>query len=126
MWVRWWRLRMLGGAGSVALTPVVVSAAEDGDATAAEVLEQAGEGVARQVAVVWEKMRRHGETTGRVAYTGSVVEKIVRVRAAMREALAEKCTGLQRRIERRRRRRELCGEREKQGLGIRAKRRPCR
>jgi N-acetylglucosamine kinase-like BadF-type ATPase len=77
-----------------ALTPVVVTAAEAGDATAAEVLEQAGRELARQVAIVWEKMRGHGETTGKVAYTGSVVEKIAWVRRSMRKQLAESCPGL--------------------------------
>jgi N-acetylglucosamine kinase-like BadF-type ATPase len=76
------------------LTPVVVRAAEAGDATAAEVLEQAGRELAKQVSVVWEKMRGHGEVTGKVAYTGSVVEKIAWVRRSMRAHLAVNCAGL--------------------------------
>jgi len=82
------------GPDMSALTPVVVKAAEDGDATAAEVLEQAGRELARQVAVVWEKMRGHGEVTGSVAYTGSVVEKIATVQESMRRSILERCPGL--------------------------------
>ena len=47
-----------------ALTPVVVRCAEEGDAVAAGVLEDAGEELARQVGVVWQKMQAHGELEG--------------------------------------------------------------
>ncbi len=77
-----------------ALTPVVMRCAEGGDAVARGVLEDAGAELARQVAVVWSKMSAHGETVGRVAYTGSVVEKIAPVREAMRRRIEQDCPGL--------------------------------
>ena len=77
-----------------ALTPVVMRCAYEGDALAAAVLEDAGVELAKQVAVVWEKMRAHGEPLARVAYTGSVVDKIDRARDAMKRAIAERCLGV--------------------------------
>ena len=72
-----------------ALTPVVVRCAEAGDSIACQILEKAGEELARQVAIVWAKMEFHGETATRVAYTGSVVEKIAVARESMQHTLAE-------------------------------------
>ena len=77
-----------------ALTPVVMRCVEDGDALAAAILDDAGDELAKQICLVWEKMRGHGETTGRVAYTGSVVEKIARAREAMRRGIEQRCEGL--------------------------------
>jgi N-acetylglucosamine kinase-like BadF-type ATPase len=82
------------GPDLAALTRVVVACAEQGDAVAAGVMEDAGVELARQIAVVWQKMRAHGEREGTVAYTGSVVEKIVQTREAMRRELARSCPGL--------------------------------
>ena len=73
-----------------ALTPVVVGCADAGDSIACQILEKAGEELARQVAIVWAKMEFHGETSARVAYTGSVVEKIVFARESMQRSLAER------------------------------------
>lgn len=66
------------------LAPVVGACADAGDELAQRVLESAGQELAEQVNEVWERMKAHGETTARVAYTGSVVEKMARVREAMR------------------------------------------
>jgi glucosamine kinase len=77
-----------------ALTPVVMRCAGAGDELATEVLEDAGDELAKQICLVWEKMRVHGETIGRVAYTGSVVEKIALAREAMRRGIARRCEGL--------------------------------
>ena len=77
-----------------ALTPAVVACAEAGDAVAASILKDAGVELARQVAVVWNKMREHGETMVRVAYTGSVVEKIDAARESMRAQITMECPGL--------------------------------
>ena len=77
-----------------ALTPAVVACAEAGDAVAAAILKDAGAELARQVAVVWDKMRTHGETSVGVAYTGSVVEKIAAARESMRTRIATDCPGL--------------------------------
>jgi N-acetylglucosamine kinase-like BadF-type ATPase len=76
------------------LTRVVVRCAEQGDAVAAGILSDAGDELAKQIWMVWEKMRTHGETAGSVAYTGSVVEKIVQTREAMRDGIARRCKGL--------------------------------
>jgi glucosamine kinase len=83
-----------GGPDLSALTRVVVSCAEQGDAVAAGILSDAGEELAKQICLVWDKMRAHGETSGRVAYTGSVVEKIVQTRESMRQGIAQRCAGL--------------------------------
>ena len=77
-----------------ALTPVVMRCAASGDAVARGILEDAGAELARQVSVVWDKMCAHGETAGRVAYTGSVVEKIAVAREAMRGQIEQDCPGL--------------------------------
>jgi glucosamine kinase len=77
-----------------ALTRVVVSCAEQGDAVAAGILSDAGDELAKQICLAWDKMRAHGETSGSVAYTGSVVEKIAQTRAAMRQGIARRCVGL--------------------------------
>lgn len=77
-----------------ALTPAVMRCAEAGDSVARDILTDAGAELARQVAVVWSKMCAHGETTGRVAYTGSVVEKIAPARESMRHQIEIQCQGL--------------------------------
>jgi glucosamine kinase len=63
-----------------ALAPVVARCAEEGDALAAAVLQQAGEELAELVRVVSQKL---GVAEIDVAYTGSVLGKIGRVREAM-------------------------------------------
>jgi glucosamine kinase len=73
-----------------ALAEVVARCAEDGDALAASVLERAGVELAEAVGLVVSKMKAAGCATGdasHVAYTGSVLEKISRVRLAMEEHL---------------------------------------
>ena len=76
------------------LTPAVVRCAEAGDSVAGVILVDAGAELARQVEVVWGKMRGHGETCVGVAYTGSVVEKIAAARESMRTHIATDCPGL--------------------------------
>jgi N-acetylglucosamine kinase-like BadF-type ATPase len=76
------------------LTPAVMRCAEAGDRVAQRILADAGQELARQVSVVWDKMCAHGETAGRVAYTGSVVEKIARARESMRLHIEQTCNGL--------------------------------
>src|SRR5580704_11321410 len=71
-----------------ALAPVVVRCAEAGDELAAAVLERAGVELAEQVTLVALKMQESGpERTIEAAYTGSVLEHISLVRAAMIAAL---------------------------------------
>ncbi len=82
------------GPDLAALTRVVVACAQQGDMVAAGILSDAGDELAKQIAVVWEKMRSHGERQGSVAYTGSVVEKIAPTRDAMRRKLERCCPGL--------------------------------
>ena len=77
-----------------ALTPTVVACAEAGDAVAAAILKDAGVELARQVAVVGNKMLEHREAGVRVAYTGSVVEKIAAARDSMLTQIAMDCPGL--------------------------------
>jgi N-acetylglucosamine kinase-like BadF-type ATPase len=72
------------GADFAALAPAVMLSAEEGDALAQGVLERAGQALGEQVETVWMKMRRAGEREVRVAYTGSVLERIGAVREAMR------------------------------------------
>lgn len=73
-----------------ALTQVVAQCAESGDALAQGVLERAGEELADQVSLVISKMRAAGcagETVSRVAFTGSVLERIPRVLRSMDDHL---------------------------------------
>ncbi len=72
------------GPDFAALAPVVVRSAEEGDEVAQDVLIRAGVALGEQVETVWAKMRGHGEREARVAYTGSVLERIEVVRDAMR------------------------------------------
>ncbi len=72
------------------LTAVVAKCAENGDALAASVLERAGHELAEQVSLVASKMHHAGCAATdalHVAFTGSVLGKISRVRKAMEEAL---------------------------------------
>jgi glucosamine kinase len=75
------------GPDFAALTPVVTRCAADGDGVARAVLEQAGDELAQQVVTAWRAMQRHGEQSARVAYTGSVVEKVAIVRERVASAL---------------------------------------
>jgi len=72
------------------LAMVVARCAEEGDALAASVLERAGAELAEQVSLAVSKMRAAGCGTHdakQVAFTGSVLEKIARVRRSMEEHL---------------------------------------
>jgi glucosamine kinase len=72
------------------LTSVVARCADGGDALAASVLERAGRELADQVSLVASKMHQAGCAATdalHVAFTGSVLGKIPRVRRAMEEAL---------------------------------------
>lgn len=72
------------------LAEVVASCAEGGDALAIGVLERAGEELAAQVRLVMSKMRAAGcapADSSRVAFTGSVLGRIARVRRSMEEQL---------------------------------------
>lgn len=77
------------GPDFAALAPVVVKCAEMGDELARRLLMKAGHELGKQVLMVWAKMRRAGEVSAGVAYTGSVVEKIGAVRGRMKETLAQ-------------------------------------
>ncbi|WP_353071164.1 BadF/BadG/BcrA/BcrD ATPase family protein [Tunturiibacter gelidoferens] len=93
-----WGLKSLGeivemanvrpGPDLPALVPVIVRCAEAGDELAIAILERAGVELAEQVALVALKMKESG---GRrkieAAYTGSILEHIALVRAAMIAAL---------------------------------------
>ena len=76
------------------LVPAIVACADAGDEVAARLLTKAGNELAKQVAMVWRKMLAHGETAACARYTGSVVERIGRVNARMKERVAEECAGL--------------------------------
>ena len=104
-WVRMaWGAKDLGGLVAQAntrpgpdfsgLVPVVVELAGMGDVVADRVLVTAGRLLAEQVEALWGKMRRRGETEARVAYTGSVVEKIESVREEMKWRIGVACEGL--------------------------------
>ena len=77
------------GPDFASLAPVVAACAAEGNELARGVLQRAGIELAEQVGVVWKKMRAAGELSVRVAYTGSVVEKIGAVREAMKGRIAE-------------------------------------
>jgi N-acetylglucosamine kinase-like BadF-type ATPase len=73
-----------------ALAAVVASCAESGDVLAQGVLERAGQELADQVSLVISKMRAAGcaaEDASRIAFTGSVLEKIPLVLHTMEENL---------------------------------------
>jgi len=73
-----------------ALAPIVVRCADAGDELATAILERAGAELAEQVALVALKMKESGEREElRVAYTGSVVERIALVRNSMIDSLHE-------------------------------------
>ena len=96
--IRYWRL---GGVDELVekanaepgpdfskLAPLVISCAENGDAVALEICRQAGEDLAHLALSVTRQLRQLGESsTLRVAFTGSVLERIVLVRNAMVNAL---------------------------------------
>lgn len=71
-----------------AVAPTVVKCAEAGDELAIAVLDRAGAELAELVALVALKMEESGpQTSIDVAYTGSVLEHIARVRSSMVAAL---------------------------------------
>ena len=76
------------------LTRAVVACADGGDEVAARLLVKAGNELGKQVAMVWRKMRAHGEREACVRYTGSVVEKIERVHVRMKARVMEDCIGV--------------------------------
>jgi N-acetylglucosamine kinase-like BadF-type ATPase len=79
------------------LTAVVARCAEDGDALAESVLERAGQELAEQVSLAASKMHQGGCAAAdalHVAFTGSVLAKIPRVRRAMEEALVASMQGV--------------------------------
>jgi N-acetylglucosamine kinase-like BadF-type ATPase len=72
------------------LATVVARCADGGDALAMSVLDRAGAELAEQVSLAASKMRAAGCAKGdakQVAFTGSVLEKIARVRRSMEEHL---------------------------------------
>lgn len=72
------------------LAMVVARCAELGDALAMSVLDRAGTELAEQVSLAASKMRTANcapDDTNQVAFTGSVLEKIARVRRSMEEHL---------------------------------------
>lgn len=80
------------GPDFAALVPLVVRCAESGDEMAQAVLERAGTDLAEWVALVAVKMMEtSGENTDPigVAYVGSILEHVTKVRQAMVHALAE-------------------------------------
>jgi N-acetylglucosamine kinase-like BadF-type ATPase len=80
------------------LAAVVALCAEDGDALAQSVLERAGQELAEQVSLAASKMhqgRCAAADALHVAFTGSVLAKIPRVRRAMEEALVASMVGVQ-------------------------------
>jgi N-acetylglucosamine kinase-like BadF-type ATPase len=80
------------------LTMVVAQCADQGDSLAISVLERAGEHLAAQVQLVISKMHAAGctpEDAGRVAFTGSVLEKLAPVRRAMEGYLRVMVDGLE-------------------------------
>ena len=66
------------------LAPIVDACAEEGDAVAAAICEQAGDGLARLVAAV---LRRLHAPSGLVSYQGAVLERSRSVRGAFVDAL---------------------------------------
>ncbi len=78
-----------------ALVPIVVRCAEAGDELAIAVLERAGVELAEQVALVALKMKESGgKRKIEAAYTGSILEHISLVRAAMIASLKASSPGV--------------------------------
>ncbi|HEV2275367.1 MAG TPA: BadF/BadG/BcrA/BcrD ATPase family protein [Acidobacteriaceae bacterium] len=70
------------------LAPVVIACAAEGDALALELLQKAGEELARLALLVLRQLRRMGELPApRVGFTGSVLANSGQVRASMIHAL---------------------------------------
>lgn len=81
-----------------ALTTVVAQCAADGDAFATNVLKRAGEELAEQVTLVLTKMKKCGCPASdgrRVAFTGSVLEKVPLVHESMQATLHAAFPGLE-------------------------------
>jgi glucosamine kinase len=100
-----WGLKSLGeivemanahpGPDLRALVPVIVRCAEAGDELAIAVLERAGVELAEQVALVALKMKESGGRRNiEAAYTGSILEHIALVRAAMVATLKTSSPGV--------------------------------
>lgn len=82
------------------LAPLVVAAAEEGDAVAQEVLEQGGRDLAMLASLVIERIRGLEAASGAaftapaVAVAGSILEKVVRLRQALADRLRELYPGI--------------------------------
>jgi glucosamine kinase len=80
------------------LARVAAACAEGGDALTIGVLERAGEELAAQVRLVMSKMKAAGcapADVSRVAFTGSVLARIARVRRSMEEQLRVSAPGVE-------------------------------
>ena len=79
------------------LTEIVLRCAEQGDALATEVLKQQGEELAEVVAIVMRKVRisaGDADWVPTVAFTGSIMEKVLPVRHALIAALEREFPGV--------------------------------
>lgn len=79
------------------LAPEVVAAAEQGDAVAAEVLEQGGRDLAMLAGLVMERMRAlegSAFAVPDVAVAGSILERVAGVREALATALQDRYPGI--------------------------------
>jgi N-acetylglucosamine kinase-like BadF-type ATPase len=79
------------------LTEIVLRCAEQGDAVAAEVLKQQGEELAEVVSLVMRKVKRNKSDPAwvpTVAFTGSIMEKVLPVRQALIAALEREHPGV--------------------------------
>ncbi|MGO4209240.1 BadF/BadG/BcrA/BcrD ATPase family protein [Terriglobus sp. 2YAB30_2] len=83
------------GTSFAGLSQVVVACADRGDAVAIDVLRRAGEELATQVVTVHRKMQAAGFAASEcgVAYTGSVLGKIDRVRESFNAAILQQIPG---------------------------------
>lgn len=82
------------------LAPLVVLAAKEGDRVAQEVLEQGGRDLAYLASLVIERIRETETAAGidfelpSIAVAGSILEHVVPVREAMRQALQDRYAGI--------------------------------
>ncbi len=85
------------GPDFAALAPLIASLAESGDIVAQGVLDQAAEDLADFVLAVREKLRRHPSVQAElpVAWTGSVLGKISRVRERFTQLLQAAAPGIE-------------------------------
>jgi N-acetylglucosamine kinase-like BadF-type ATPase len=80
------------------LTEIVLRCANEGDAIAASVLKKQGEELANLIAIVARRIKRtHPDPAWlpRVAFTGSIMEKVAPVRAALIAALERDFPGIE-------------------------------